>query len=442
MGNQIMMPSPAWLISDRYEIQEPLGRGGMGTVHRGWDRVLARPVAVKVLPFALSADEAAASRLRREARAAARLNHPGIVSVFDAGVADGAPYLVMEHVEGHTLAEELSRGPITSDHAASIAASIAAALSVAHAAGVVHRDVKPSNVLLTPSGEVKVTDFGIARAVDDDTLTRPSGIVGSAPYLSPEQLRGEVGDARSDIYALGVVLFQMLTGRLPFEADTAMAMAFKHLEEQPRPPAELEPGIPEALDAVVLRALAKDPADRFDSADELVAALLPFMREADASAVASTAPPIRTSDEDTGELAETEAGAPARRPRWALLAVLALLAVTTWTVVMAVRSPEPAPAVDDPRPSTPNRAQRTEGSTSGGGLIEQPSPDREPDDAPGPDQQQDGAGEPGSSGSTPPPSPTEPPSPDPTSPEPSPSSPATPASPPPSPGTESALVQG
>jgi eukaryotic-like serine/threonine-protein kinase len=438
----MVMPSPAWLISDRYEIQEPLGRGGMGTVHRGWDRVLARPVAVKVLPFALSADEGAASRLRREARAAARLNHPGIVAVFDAGVADGVPYLVMEHVEGHTLAEELRQGPIPSDRAATIAASIAAALSVAHAAGVVHRDVKPANVLLTPSGEIKVTDFGIARAVDDDTVTPPSSVVGSAPYLSPEQVRGEAGDARSDLYALGVVLFQMLTGRLPFEADTAVAMAFKHLEEQPRPPTEVEPEIPEALDAVALRALAKDPADRFGSADELVAALLPFVKEPEASAMAPTAPPIRTPDEDTGELVEAPAEAPARRPRWALLVALALLAVATWTVVMAVRSPEPAPAVDDPRRSTPNGVQRTEGSTTGGGPTEQPPSDPEPDDAPEPDQQQDGTGEPGSSGSTPPPSPTEPPSPQPTSPEPSPSSPAPTPSPPPSPGTESALDQG
>jgi serine/threonine protein kinase len=302
---------------------------------------------------------------------------------------------------------------------------------------VVHRDIKPANVLLTPSGEVKVTDFGIARAVDDDTITGPSIVVGSAPYLSPEQIQGEAGDARSDIYGVGVVLFQMVTGRLPFEADNAVAMAFKHLEEQPRPPSELEPAVPEALDAVVLRALAKDPAGRFNSAEELLAALLPFVEESHASSLPGTALPRRPPDEDTGELDQAEVRSSARRPRWALLVVLALLAATVWTVVAAVRAPEPVPAVDEPRRPTPNVAQRTEGSTSGGVPIEQPSPDQEPADAPGPDQQQDGggAGEPGSSGSTPPHSPTAPPSPQPTSPEPSPSSPAPTGSPPPSPGT-------
>jgi serine/threonine protein kinase len=220
---------------ERYEIEASLGQGGMGTVYRGRDLILNRPVAVKILPTEMASDEAAAARLRRGARSAARLNDPRIVSVFDAGVADGIPYLVMELVEGHTLAEELRlRGPLSPNRAAIIAAGIAEALAAAHAAGVIHRDVKPSNVMLTNGDDVKVTDFGIARAAEDDTITRPSVVVGSAPYLAPEQARGETAGPRSDLYGLGVVLYEMLAGRPPFEAESPVAVAIKHLEEPPR----------------------------------------------------------------------------------------------------------------------------------------------------------------------------------------------------------------
>ena len=235
----------------------------MSTVYRARDRVLDRTVAVKLLPAEMASDDQAADRLQREARSAARLNHPRIVSVFDAGLANGTPYLVMEYVEGRTLAEELAdHGHLAPERATSIAAGIAEALTAAHAAGVVHRDVKPANVLLVDGDEVKVADFGIARAAEEDTITNPSAVVGSAPYLSPEQARGESADARSDLYGLGVVLYEMLVGRPPFEADSPVAMAFKHLEEEPEPPSSVESGIPPELDRVVMTALAKDPAER------------------------------------------------------------------------------------------------------------------------------------------------------------------------------------
>jgi serine/threonine protein kinase len=425
------VPDLPRLISDRYELEEPLGRGGMGTVYRARDRVLDRTVAVKLLPAELASDDQAADRLQREARSAARLNHPRIVSVFDAGLANGTPYLVMEYVEGRTLAEELAdHGRLSPERATSIAAGIAEALSAAHAAGVVHRDVKPANVLLVDGDEVKVADFGIARAAEEDTITNPSAVVGSAPYLSPEQARGESADARSDLYGLGVVVYEMLVGRRPFEADSPVAVAFKHLQEEPEPPSALQPEVPPELDRIVMTALAKDPADRYESAAAFLAALQGIADGPDTEPLGAVAPTA----------ADTFAAAPQPpgRARWVVRAavVLAVLvvAVAALTLWRTTRSPGRAPGGEEnPRPSVSPMSEPGAG-TSTPSSPEVVTPSSEPeDDAEEGESGGGGAGGGGSSGSSDSPDtdPTDPASP---SPDGSPSPPPEPTSePPPSP---------
>jgi serine/threonine protein kinase len=323
----------------------------MGSVYRARDRVLDRTVAVKLLPAEMASDDQAADRLQREARSAARLNHPHIVSVFDAGVSDGAPYLVMEYVEGRTLARELQdHGRVSPGRAASVAAGIAEALAAAHAAGVVHRDVKPANVLLVDGDDVKVADFGIARVTEEDTITHPSAVVGSAPYLSPEQARGEAADVRSDLYGLGVVLYELLVGRPPFEADSPVGVAFKHLEEDPEPPSSVEPGIPPELDRVVMTALAKDPADRYESAEAFLAALQGFAEGPDTAPLESVAPSADLTDPSAAS------PAPGGSSRWlvraAVVLVVLVAAVAGLTLWRTTRSPGQAPGGGgDPRPS-------------------------------------------------------------------------------------------
>jgi serine/threonine-protein kinase len=295
------------MLGDRYEIAAPLGRGGMATVYRGRDRVLGRAVAVKVLAERYAGDEKFVTRFRREARAAAGLNHTNIVSVFDTGDSDGQHYIVMEMVNGETLSDLLKReGPLSPDRAAWIAGSIARALHAAHGRDLIHRDVKPGNVMLTRDGDVKVMDFGIARAATDDTLTQTGMVLGTASYLSPEQSRGEPVDHRSDIYSLGCVLYEMLGGRPPFAGETPVGVAYKHVHERPEPLARTNSAVPAEVEAVVMRALEKDPADRHQSAEEF--------REALTSAVtdASTEPLV----EATAVLPATDTTQPlSHRPR-------------------------------------------------------------------------------------------------------------------------------
>src|SRR5918996_3127270 len=262
------------VLNDRYQIEAPLGRGGMATVFRGTDRVLNRTVAVKILADRFAGDDKFVTRFRREAQAAARLNHPNIVSIYDTGDDDGAHYIVMELVEGDTLGDVLRRdGALPPERAAAIAVSVAEALERAHQAGLVHRDVKPGNVMLTPDGSVKVMDFGIARAASEDTLTQTGLVLGTASYLSPEQAQGLPVDARSDIYSLGCVLYEMLTGRPPFDGDTPVAIAYMHVNETPPRPSELEPSIPPHLNEAVMRGLQKDPEARFPTAEAFRAAV-------------------------------------------------------------------------------------------------------------------------------------------------------------------------
>ena len=267
------------LLAGRYELGPLIGRGGMAEVYLATDAKLGRRVAVKLLKSSLAADPVFRTRFRHEAQAAARMAHPTIVRVFDAGeeiVRDGngtetvVPFIVMEHVEGRLLKDVIADGPLPVAEAARVAEGILTALEYSHRAGVVHRDIKPGNVMVTATGQVKVMDFGIARAVSDSaaTMAQTSSILGTAQYFSPEQARGETVDARTDLYACGVVLFEMLTGRAPFVGDSAVAVAYQHVSEAPVAPSSLNPQITPAMDAVVFQSLAKDRFRRFQTASD------------------------------------------------------------------------------------------------------------------------------------------------------------------------------
>jgi eukaryotic-like serine/threonine-protein kinase len=263
------------VLAERYVLHEPAGEGGMATVWHATDQVLDRPVALKILRPNLAEDPGLLERFRAEALAAARLNHPNIVNVFDAGTEDHTAFIVMELFEGETLRERLNRdGHLPPEEAVSVLLQALSALQFAHENGLIHRDVKPGNILLGPDGRVKVTDFGIAKAAyaDQDPTTTGS-VLGSVPYLSPEQVQGNPTDGRSDVYSAGATLYEALTGRPPFVAESNLAAAMLRLTKDPAPPRSLRPGIPRALEAVVMRALARDPEARFASAQDMTAAL-------------------------------------------------------------------------------------------------------------------------------------------------------------------------
>ncbi|MGE0795630.1 MAG: Stk1 family PASTA domain-containing Ser/Thr kinase, partial [Acidimicrobiia bacterium] len=266
------------LYGGRYELHRRLARGGMADVYLARDTLLDRPVALKVLFAEFATDPSFVERFRREAQSAANLNHPNIVSVYDWGEEDGTYFIVMEYVEGRSLSQILKdEGPLQPDRAADVTIDVASALAFAHRHGVVHRDVKPGNVLISPLGQVKVADFGIARAVSArENLTQTGTVMGTATYFSPEQARGEAVDPRSDVYSLGVVLYELLTGAPPFTGDSPVAVAYKHVSETPQPVRERNSQVPEALESVCMRTLAKNPANRYPSADELATDLRRF----------------------------------------------------------------------------------------------------------------------------------------------------------------------
>ncbi|HEY1126850.1 MAG TPA: Stk1 family PASTA domain-containing Ser/Thr kinase, partial [Actinomycetota bacterium] len=263
------------LLGGRYLVESELGRGGMATVFKGTDTVLGRQVAVKVLSRQYSGDANFVTRFRREAQAAASLNHPNLVSVYDTGTDDGVHFIVMEFVEAKTLADYLAGGGrIMPERSIEIAEAVCDALSVAHAHGIIHRDIKPANIMITSKGDVKVTDFGIARVISGaDTLAQTAAVLGTASYLSPEQAQSQPVDQRSDIYSLGVALYEMVTGRPPFSGDSPVMVASKHVLEQPTPPSKLNADVSPELEAVIMKAMAKNPDNRYQDADEMKADL-------------------------------------------------------------------------------------------------------------------------------------------------------------------------
>jgi eukaryotic-like serine/threonine-protein kinase len=262
------------VIAGRYRVLSKLGAGGMADVYLAEDTTLGRLVAVKVLLQRYAGDAQFVERFRREAQAAARINHPNIVNIYDWGPVDGTYYIVMEYVEGETLKDHIRRdGRYAPGEAVRIALELLGAVQVAHAAHIVHRDIKSQNILIDPAGAVKVTDFGIAKA-DDSQMTEAGSILGTAQYLAPEQAKGEPVDERTDLYSVGVVVYEMLTGSLPFRGDSAVTVALKHVNEQPPEPVELVPGLPYSLNQIVLKALAKDPDLRYRTAAEFSADLV------------------------------------------------------------------------------------------------------------------------------------------------------------------------
>ena len=290
----------------------------MSEVHRGRDLRLGRDVAIKVLRADLARDPSFQARFRREAQNAASLNHPAIVAVYDTGETTGengpVPYIVMEYVDGQTLREILRKeGALPARRAMEIMADVCAALDFSHRHGIVHRDVKPANIMLTKAGAVKVMDFGIARAVNDGnaTQTATAAVIGTAQYLSPEQARGETVDARSDVYATGCVLYELLTGTPPFVGDSPVAIAYQHVREDPKPPSEANPQVPAELDAIVLKALNKNPLNRYQTAAEMRSDMV---RALSGQAVHAT--PVMSDDERTELMRAT----PARTAATSMLA--------------------------------------------------------------------------------------------------------------------------
>ncbi|MGZ4569862.1 MAG: Stk1 family PASTA domain-containing Ser/Thr kinase [Blastococcus sp.] len=377
------------VLGERYEIGGVLGRGGMAEVHRGRDLRLGREVAVKVLRNDLARDPSFQVRFRREAQAAASLNHPAIVAVYDTGedrTPNGAtPYIVMEYVEGETLRDVLRReGRLSPERAMSLAADICGALDFSHRNGIVHRDVKPGNVMITPQGAVKVMDFGIARAVSDSaaTMTSTAAVIGTAQYLSPEQARGEGVDARSDVYSLGCLLYELVTGAPPFTGDSPVAVAYQHVREDPRLPSSINPQVPPELDAILLKAMSKNPANRYQSAadmrNDLLRALAgqrveatPVMGDAEKTTILTAAPGGYGYRDDDRWDDDEEAARRRKRRIIAIVAVVALL-IVAGVVALALslsggkKAPTPAAKVAVPALVNQTQAAAVQLLTSAG----------------------------------------------------------------------------
>ncbi|WP_438354784.1 Stk1 family PASTA domain-containing Ser/Thr kinase [Microbacterium sp. CJ88] len=360
------------VLSGRYRVDELIGRGGMATVYRGYDLTLGRDVAIKILKHELANDNSFRTRFRLEAQAASRMAHPTIVRVFDAGedsqvgpdgVAHPVPYIVMELVHGSLLKDIISTGPVSVDDTVRYVDGILEALEYSHRAGVVHRDIKPGNVMVTDAGQVKVMDFGIARAVSDSssTVAETTAIIGTAAYFSPEQAKGEPVDARADLYSTGVVLYELLTGRPPFRGESPVAVAYQHVSEAPLTPSEVVATVPRTLDAVALRALAKDPFQRYQDAaafrealDATIDGRVPSKRQLGALTselygpnprqAAETARSLRQLSTDT-TMKRTQAGPPVAWI-WTGVAILAVLLVSVlfWVVTIPRSNDVPATA--------------------------------------------------------------------------------------------------
>ena len=359
------------VLSGRYRVDELIGRGGMATVYRGVDLTLGRSVAIKLLNRDLAEDNSFRTRFRLEAQAASRMAHPTIVRVYDAGedtetgsdgVARPVPFIVMELVHGALLKDIIAAGPVPVADGIRYVDGILEALEYSHRAGVVHRDIKPGNVMVTDAGQVKVMDFGIARAVSDSssTVAETTAILGTAAYFSPEQAKGEPVDARADVYSAGVVLYELLAGRPPFRGESPVAVAYQHVSEAPLPPSEINESVPRSLDAVALRALAKDPFQRYQDAaafrealDATVDGKVPSKRAVGALTselygpnprqAAETARSLRQLSTDT-TMKRTQAGPPVAWI-WAGVAILAVLLISVLFWVLQIRPAGEVPSV-------------------------------------------------------------------------------------------------
>jgi tRNA A-37 threonylcarbamoyl transferase component Bud32 len=327
-------PLAGRVLAGRYEIGSQIGRGGMASIHLGTDRLLRRKVAVKILAQRFAHDQRSVARFGREAKAAARLNHANVVSIYDTGSDEGIHWIVMEYVEGKTLEEILrEEGGFTIRNALDITEALCRALDAAHQGGLIHRDVKPANVMIDGSGQTKVMDFGIARAIADPAdLTATGLVLGTASYLSPEQARGDPVDARTDIYSLGCVLYEMVTGGPPFAGGTPLGLAYKHVHEEPLPPSFINQAVPGRLEAVIMRAIAKEPAARYASAEAMRRAISSTLSDQRRRVEATPGPPAGLSEplaHDTVPL--REAGEPVHRSgrerRWFSVVLVALVAM-------------------------------------------------------------------------------------------------------------------
>lgn len=409
-------------LAGRYEVRSLIGHGGMAEVHLGFDTRLSRVVAIKMLRSDLARDSIFQARFRREAQSAASLNHPNIVSVYDTGEeivtgADGqgvsVPYIVMEYVEGHTVKELLSDAtPVPINEAVSIVSGILSALEYSHSQHLVHRDIKPGNIMLTGDGKVKVMDFGIARALTDSqaTMTQTNAVVGTAQYLSPEQARGEQVDARSDLYSTGVVLFELLTGRPPFTGDSAVAVAYQHVQQLPPTPSAVTPDIPEALDRVVMKALAKDREQRYSSAGAMLVDLMraarggavnapetavwaqtqtltpaqgtPVRTTATATLPAAAFPPASTATSSIAPVPEAPVEEGKSKKKTGALVALVLVALALiagiWYVLQTTGRPADTVAVPDNLVSMTQ--QEAQAAVEAAGLVFALSPDEAPSD--------------------------------------------------------------
>ena len=269
------------LLGNRYEMVEKIGNGGMATVYKAIDKVLKRNVAVKILRDEFTTDEEFIKRFEVEAQSAARLTHPNIVSIYDVGVEGNLYYIVMELIQGKTLKEIIieERGPLPWKWSVNVAIQIASALEMAHRNNIIHRDIKPHNIIITEDGIAKVTDFGIAKAVSNSTITAFGTTIGSVHYFSPEHARGGYTDAKSDLYSLGVVMYEMMTGKVPFDADTPVSVALKHMQEEPEEPIEVNPNIPTAVNKIIMKAMQKDTTLRYQSATEMLVDLRKSLKD-------------------------------------------------------------------------------------------------------------------------------------------------------------------
>ncbi len=392
-----MGTTPQVLVG-RYEVGRLLAAGGMAEVYEGHDRLLARRVAIKVLLAQYAHDPSFLTRFRREAQAAASLSHPNIVAVFDTGAEDNIWFIVMEYVAGRTLKDLIkTQGPVPPARAAEISADVASALAGAHARGIVHRDVKPGNVMLTTDGKVKVMDFGIARASAVPSITQTAAMVGTVQYIAPEQAQGLEADARSDVYALGCCLYEMLTGQVPFTGPTPVAIAYRHVQEDPTPPRVLNPDVTVSLERVCLKAMAKQPQDRYQTALEMrqdleraragapVAAGIPLgsqqtqalgtarppsLEDANTTVLdrRGTVPPGRTTRYGANGYG-TEGALTAERPRrWRMvLFVLATLVLIGIVAMVVVRDVEVPPITTLPPETGPTITTLQTPSTTAGG---------------------------------------------------------------------------